>query len=255
MTRREFLAASAASVATLRAADSWQAGDVAHLLPAANDRRILLKASFRRALAEPPKLLVGKRKVAGARIRPAATGASMQTVCRRVRSIGWRSKTTAAAPCATLAAENLPALDARPERLRLPVYTCAGGDERVHASTGGVSFLSIARRQRLFDRALTFQPDAAIGNGDHTYWDLYRTGFRRAMAMTSCAVRSASSIARCPSLARPTRTCSSTLAKRRSPASTACVSARRRCSLPRTTMTISRTMKPTTRWSPSRPTI
>ncbi|MEZ5362273.1 MAG: hypothetical protein R2748_08005 [Bryobacterales bacterium] len=67
MTRREFLAASAASVATLRAADSWQAGDVAHLLPAANDRRILLKASFRRALAEPPKLLVGKRKVAGVR--------------------------------------------------------------------------------------------------------------------------------------------------------------------------------------------
>ncbi|MEZ5362274.1 MAG: hypothetical protein R2748_08010 [Bryobacterales bacterium] len=61
--------------------------------------------------------------------------------------------------------------------MRLLVYTCAGGDERVQASTGGVSFLSIARRQRLFDRALTFQPDAAIGNGDHTYWDLYRTGF------------------------------------------------------------------------------
>ena len=44
-------------------------------------------------------------------------------------------------------------------------FTCAGGHE-------GLGFLPTAVRNRMLRRALSFQPDAAIANGDHVYWDL-----------------------------------------------------------------------------------
>ena len=52
-----------------------------------------------------------------------------------------------------------------PERIRLFVYTCAGGRN-----------LPMATKQRLLDRGLSFAPDAMIAIGDHVYWDLRRTG-------------------------------------------------------------------------------
>ena len=180
MTRRHFLAASAASATLpLRGADSWQSGKVAHLLPTANDTRILLKASFTELQARPPRLRAGKRQVEGVRSDTAG--------------YYWRFDLDGLPPgeehrlelasadgkslCDPWPLKTFPSPGSSPRRFRLLVYTCAGGDERVLASTGGVSFLSVARRQRMFDRALSFQPDAAVGNGDHIYWDLYRTGF------------------------------------------------------------------------------
>ena len=44
-------------------------------------------------------------------------------------------------------------------------FTCAGGHESLELSPGG-------RAQPLLRRALSFQPDAAVANGDHVYWDL-----------------------------------------------------------------------------------
>ena len=180
MTRRQFLSATAASTTLpLVAADSWQAGEAVHLLPTVSDRRILLKASFRKALASAPVLRVGKREVAGVRTDtaglywrfdvdglPAGEEYRLELVDSKRRSLcdPWPLKT-------------FPSLDSRPRRFRLLVYTCAGGDERVMHESGAPSFLSVARRRRLFDRALSFQPDAAVGNGDHIYWDLYRQGF------------------------------------------------------------------------------
>ena len=58
-----------------------------------------------------------------------------------------------------------PSPDARPDMLRVLFFTCAGGHE-------GLGFLPSAVRNRLLRRALSFQPDAAIANGDHVYWDL-----------------------------------------------------------------------------------
>ena len=61
-----------------------------------------------------------------------------------------------------------PAPGDQPGRLRVLFYTCAGG----HDLTG--RFLSVATRARLLDRALSFQPDVPVANGDHVYWDQRR---------------------------------------------------------------------------------
>ena len=54
----------------------------------------------------------------------------------------------------------------KPDKLRLAIYTCAGG----HDING--THLPISTRVRLLKRALSFAPDALIANGDHVYWDL-----------------------------------------------------------------------------------
>jgi hypothetical protein len=48
-------------------------------------------------------------------------------------------------------------------------FTCAGGPE----NTGPEGNLPTVIRNRLLRRALSFQPDAAVANGDHVYWDLH----------------------------------------------------------------------------------
>ncbi len=60
----------------------------------------------------------------------------------------------------------------QPARFRLLIYTCAGGHDALTGRDGQPRFLSLARRRRLLERALSFQPDAVIANGDHIYWDL-----------------------------------------------------------------------------------
>jgi len=57
------LAAASAVPEELRAqsAPLWNGGDLVHLLPTVSDERMLIKASFSRALAKPPRLLVDKR--------------------------------------------------------------------------------------------------------------------------------------------------------------------------------------------------
>ncbi|MBB5684907.1 hypothetical protein [Sphingobium boeckii] len=65
--------------------------------------------------------------------------------------------------------KTLPPIDSTPEHFRVLFFTCAGGDE------GGkpYGYLSVADRQALLDRALSFKPDLAVANGDHIYWDLW----------------------------------------------------------------------------------
>ena len=53
-------------------------------------------------------------------------------------------------------------------------FTCAGGPGGTYSGIGDRSgFLPTAIRNRLLRRALSFEPDAAIANGDHIYWDLH----------------------------------------------------------------------------------
>ena len=67
-----------------------------------------------------------------------------------------------------------PARDARPERFRALFFTCAGGAGGSYEGIGERDgFLPTAIRNRLLRRALSFQPDAAVANGDHMYWDLH----------------------------------------------------------------------------------
>ena len=69
-----------------------------------------------------------------------------------------------------------PLPDAEMDRVRLLVYTCAGGYEGLPEGAPTPAFLSLATRQRLLRRALSFAPRAVIANGDHVYWDQTTAG-------------------------------------------------------------------------------
>src|SRR6266850_6475528 len=178
--RREFLRASSAIAITaampadlfaqatpLPTAATWDAGSVRHLLPTASDSRILIKASFDAPLSEAPTLRVGDTSVRGrmsdtrgtfwhfhaTELRPgrpyelSLVGAQGRPLCQP-----WELAT-------------FPAADERPGQFRVLFFSCAGGHE-------AMKFLPPAVRNRLFRRALSFGPQAAVANGDHVYWDL-----------------------------------------------------------------------------------
>ena len=63
---------------------------------------------------------------------------------------------------------------ATPERARILFFTCAGGPGGTYEEIGQrEEFLPTSIRNRLLRRALSFQPDAAVANGDHIYSDLH----------------------------------------------------------------------------------
>jgi len=142
-------------------------GSVAHLLPTAGSDRLLVKASFLEPQDPAPDLLVDGRRVAGHvtdtqgffwvfDARGLEPGRRYELELRRgFRPLiePWELST-------------LPAPDARPERLRLLMYTCAGGNDLFPW------YVPTSARQRLLRRGLDFEPDAVIANGDHVYWDL-----------------------------------------------------------------------------------
>lgn len=162
----------AADAVAAEATAGWDAGDVAHVLPTAGPDRLLLKASLRRPPRDPPRLRVGDDVVPGRRTD--AAGRFWRFEARglrpgrpyRLRLLGrggrdlaepWRLRT-------------LPAPGARPERVRLLIFTCAGGHD-VFLREAPL-FQPARVRRRLLRRGLSFAPDAVIANGDHVYWDL-----------------------------------------------------------------------------------
>jgi hypothetical protein len=180
-SRRQFLRATSAAAlstavpaelfaqaaATSPPSSAWDSGSVRHLLPTVSDSRMLIKASFDSPLAEPPTLLVDGLSVRG-RMGDTrgehwhfyATGLDPAR-SYRLSLVGAAGR----ALCEPWELATFPHPDARPERFRLLIYTCAGGHE-IH------KFLPTAHRNRLLRRALGFRPDAVVANGDHVYWDL-----------------------------------------------------------------------------------
>ena len=180
--RREFLRASSAfalsaavpadlfaqSVATpLPSGAAWDPGSVRHLLPTVSDSRILIKASFNAPLPAAPTLRIGETSVPGRMsdtrgefwhfyatdLRPGHTY-QLSIVRDHGRPV-----------CEPWELATFPAPDERPGQFRVLFFSCAGGHE-------AMKFLPPAVRNRLLRRALSFQPQAAVANGDHVYWDL-----------------------------------------------------------------------------------
>ena len=181
MRRRDFLRATAAGPllaalpAELLAQTSarpatggpWNTGAVRHLLPTVSDTQILLKASFDAPLSQPPILRVDKLTVPG---RMADTRGEMWAFHATGLAPGRRYPLSLHASggrslCEPWDLSTFPSPDARPDKLRVLFFTCAGGHE-------GLGYLPAVVRNRLLRRALSFQPDAAVANGDHVYWDL-----------------------------------------------------------------------------------
>jgi hypothetical protein len=148
---------------------AWDAGSLAHLLPTVSDSEILVKASFAAPLAAAPVLKVNGRNITG---RMTDTRGEMWQFhatglapARRHKLMLVEGKAGARPLCEPWELKTFPAPDARPENVRVLLFTCAGG----HEAHG---FLPPAVRNRLLRRALSFAPDAAVANGDHVYWDL-----------------------------------------------------------------------------------
>lgn len=180
-TRRDFLRASSAAVLaagvpadlfaqaqSARASPGgWDAGAVRLLLPTVSDTRMLVKASLEGPAQGEPRLRVGGTTVRGqmgdTRGEHWHFHASGLEPGRRyeLELLGADGR----ALCAPWTLATFPRPEAKPDRFRLLIYTCAGGSE-VH------KFLPTPVRNRLLRRGLSFHPDATVANGDQVYWDL-----------------------------------------------------------------------------------
>jgi hypothetical protein len=188
-TRRDFLigAASMATVLASReaahgaqntAGAAWNNGDVAHVLPTVNHQRFLIKASFRTPHRAPPALLVDTRRTSG---RPGDTAGVFWTFDAPDLEPGRRYQlqmldARGRALCEPWPLATFPSPSERPARLRLLIYSCAGGHDVLpdHKPTDVSThrFLTLDVRRRMLARAMSFAPDAVVANGDHIYWDL-----------------------------------------------------------------------------------
>ena len=174
MQRREFISGLAAAAMPAANAAIWNAGEVRHILPTANDRRILLKVSFRAKQQRPPSLGIGGRLIPGnqtdrdGRFWAFDAGKLQPGHPHELQLLNAAKKPL----CDPWTLKTLPDPSERPRKFRLLIYTCAGGDERLTGRNGNKGYLTLTQRGALLDRALSFQPDAVIANGDHIYWDL-----------------------------------------------------------------------------------
>jgi phosphodiesterase/alkaline phosphatase D-like protein len=174
MNRRNFIAAGSASAVGAGAAQaSWDSGAVRHLLPGASHERILLKSSFDRPLAKPPVLRARHLSTAGRRTDGEGfywsfdlAGLQPHTTYElRLHEAGGKPL------CDPWPLRTLPHPDDDVSRLRLLVYTCAGGHEELVRPNGVAGFLRNDHRRRLLTTGLAQNPDAVIAIGDHVYWD------------------------------------------------------------------------------------
>jgi hypothetical protein len=184
ITRRNIMAAAATAAPLLSglarrahaqsSAPDWDHGQLAHLLPTVSSDRMLIKASFRQPLTAAPFLQVGETRFAG--VRGDSVGLFWQFHAADLRPGTPYQLTLRDADGNTLAEpwtlKTFPAPGQAVPRMRLLMYSCAGGHDVFAEAHTGFEFLPTAVRQRLLKRALSFQPDALVANGDHVYWDL-----------------------------------------------------------------------------------
>jgi len=151
----------------------WNAGPIVHLLPTVSHDRILIKASFERALTGTPRLGMDGERFPGRQTDTKgffwyfdAKGLEPDTTYQLVIKDSLGRNLCDAWPLKTF-----PAPDAEPERLRLLIYTGLGGHD-AHITWRGTGPLPLSIRRRLLKRALSLEPDALISSGDHIYYDL-----------------------------------------------------------------------------------
>ncbi len=151
----------------------WTSRYLVHLLPAVSHNRFLIKASFHRPLTQPPFLEVDDRVFPGKRTDTHgffwffdAPGLEPN---RKYELVVKDSSGQSLCDPWTLG--TFPAPEDRPERLRLLIFTGAGGHD-AHIEWFGTGPLPLPTRIRLLKRALSLKPDALISSGDQIYYDL-----------------------------------------------------------------------------------
>ncbi len=150
----------------------WNAGMLAHVIPAASHDRLLIKASFKTVLATTPLFSIDGRAVPGERTDPLGRFWRFDAEALRPdTSHELRITDAGGAPlCDAWLLRTLPAPDAMPRRHRILAYTCGGGYDGP-LFHGKSWFLDMSARRQFLMRGLSLQPDVVIANGDHIYWD------------------------------------------------------------------------------------
>jgi hypothetical protein len=178
-TRRDFVIGVAGLsplfAAAAAAQAGWDQGKLVHLLPTVSHDRILIKASFQAPLDGAPQLHAGAALIYAARKIPRTADFWQFDLSGLKPQTPYRLSLTGSdgrALCEPWTLSTFPAPDTMPSRLRLLIYTCAGGHDALNPPGGPTSFLPALVRRRLLMRGLSFKPDAIIANGDHVYWDL-----------------------------------------------------------------------------------
>lgn len=138
------------------------------ILPSATSDTLALKVLLDRPPSAAPQLAVNGRSVAAQRmdVDGYAWGFVQNGLAAGTRHTLELRDEHGAALREPWQLRTFPAPDAAPEHVRILFFTCAGGDEEN-------GYLGVAVRRALFDRALSFQPDFAVANGDHVYWDIW----------------------------------------------------------------------------------
>src|ERR1700738_2174383 len=153
---------------------TWDDGDLAHVLPTSSHDRILIKASFKKPLDAAPILQVGDQRISA--VRSDTRGSFWQFHAGGLKpGTSYELSLTSSdgrGLCQPWKLSTMPGPDELPSKLRLLIYSCAGGHDIFAAAHTGFESLPAAVRQRLLRRGLSFAPDALIANGDHVYWDL-----------------------------------------------------------------------------------
>jgi hypothetical protein len=182
MERRDFLKSAAAATLYVNApADvvassalakpiedkNWDHGQVHHILPTVSDTEILIKISLLAPQRYPPNLIVGSLKVIGQKTD--TQGQFWQFFAPNLKpgqpyKLQLKSH-DGKALCQPWNLSTFPSRQSYPEQFRALFISCVGGHE-------AAGFLPNDVRNRLLRRALSFQPQATIVNGDHVYWDL-----------------------------------------------------------------------------------
>lgn len=148
---------------------AWSQGrsPVRTILPSATHDTLAFKILFDVPPSGPPRLSIGGRAARAERFDPEgyAWGFKQSGLAPGRRHDIVLADDGGAALRESWTVATLPAPDSTPEHFRVLVFTCAGGDEAAE------TFLPMAVRHALFERGLSFKPDLAIANGDHTYWD------------------------------------------------------------------------------------
>jgi hypothetical protein len=166
--------AQTAPTASSLVLNAWDDGELVHVLPTSSHNRILIKASFKKPLEAAPILRIGDQRISG--VRSDTRGSFWQFHAGDLKAGTSYELSLGSSDghglCQPWTLSTMPAPDELPSKLRLLVYSCAGGHDLFSSAHTGFEFLPAAVRQRLLRRGLSFAPDALIANGDHVYWDL-----------------------------------------------------------------------------------
>lgn len=156
--------------------DSWERGDLAHMIPLVSHEALNLKVSFFSPLITPPLLRIagdtveGSRQDSRGRFWAFRVGGLRSHETYELQLVDDQDRPL----CGVWPLATFPAPGAHAQALKIISFTCAGGPDLPVFPGNRDAFKPTAYRRRLCQDMLSRKPDLVVANGDHIYWD-YRS--------------------------------------------------------------------------------